>query len=204
VRQALFSIYFRRYRLSTSFTPGVRHRILNECAVIASAKGACLKESNFLRRRIVDPLLQLLRAGATPRRLAWSVAVGIVIGLNPLLGSTTLVALGVASLFRLNLVASQLGNHIVYPLELLFFPVFIHFGIVIFHTPGLPMDHVALFHAVKYHPWDTTRLLWRWEWHALIVWACFAVIAAPILERLLRPALEHMLTRLKNEPIVEK
>jgi len=163
-----------------------------------------LQQTNFFRRRVVEPLLQLLRIGATPHQLAWSIAIGAVIGINPLLGSTTLLALALTPVFRLNIVASQLGNHIMYPLELLLFPVFVRLGIRLFHTPALPLDRPALLHAVKFHPWDTTRLLWLWEWHALIVWAAVAVVLAPLLQRLLRPALEHMLQRLHNEPIIEK
>jgi uncharacterized protein (DUF2062 family) len=163
-----------------------------------------LEQSGIFRRRVVEPLLQLLRIGATPHQLAWSIAIGAVIGINPLLGSTTLLALAVASIFRLNVVASQLGNHIMYPLELLLFPVFVRLGIALFHTPELPLERKALINAVKFHPWDTTRLLWRWEWHALVIWAVLAVVAAPLLQRALRPALEHMLTRLHNEPVIEK
>jgi uncharacterized protein (DUF2062 family) len=158
----------------------------------------------FLHRRLYDPLLQLLRFGATPEKLAWSLAIGIVIGINPLLGSTTLLALAAASLLRLNLVASQLSNHLVYPLELLFFPIFIRLGSLLFHTPGLPLSLKAIAVAVKHHPWETTKVLWSWEWHALVVWAAFACIAAPLLQWLLCPVLQRMLVRLHNQPIVEK
>jgi hypothetical protein len=77
-------------------------------------------------------------------------------------------------------------------------------GIAVFHSPGLPLEREALFHAVKRHPWDTTRLLWRWEWHALIVWLVFAVVVAPLLQMVLRPVLEHMLAKLHAEPTMEK
>jgi uncharacterized protein (DUF2062 family) len=163
-----------------------------------------LEQTNFFRRRVVGPVLHLLRIGATPERLAWSIAVGIVIGVNPLLGSTTVLALAAASGFRLNVVASQLGNHVVYPLEWLLFPVFIRLGCVLFGTDGLPLELGPLFQAVKTHPWDTTRLLWSWEWHALVVWAMFAVVAAPLLKMALRPVLCGMLDKLHHEPIVEK
>jgi hypothetical protein len=163
-----------------------------------------LEQQGFFRRRVVEPLLQLLRIGATPQRLAWSIAIGAVIGLNPLLGSTTLLALAVASMFRLNLVASQLGNHLMYPLELLLFPVFVRLGIALFHTGKLPLDRRELVHAVKFHPWETTRLLWSWEWHAMVVWMVFAVVLAPLLQRALRPVLERMLVGLHHEPVVEK
>jgi len=163
-----------------------------------------LEQSSFFRRRVVEPVLQLLRIGATPHQLAWSIAIGAVIGINPLLGSTTLLALAVASVFRLNLVASQLGNHVMYPLELLLFPVFLRLGIAVFHSHKLPLERGALLHAVKFHPWDTTRLLWSWEWHALVVWLVFAVVAAPLLQRVLRRVLERMLVRLHREPVIEK
>lgn len=105
-----------------------------------------------------------------------------------------------ASVFRLNLIASQLGNHIVYPFELALFPVFIRIGIAIFHTPPLPLEHRALFHAVKDHPWDTTRILWRWEWHALVVWAVFAAVLAPILALILHPFLDRLLASKLKAP----
>ena len=161
-------------------------------------------QPSFFRRRLVEPILQLLRVGATPERLAWSIAVGIAIGINPLLGSTTLIALAVSSAFGLNLVATQLGNHLAYPLELFLFPVFIRLGIALFHTPPLPLDHHDLVHSLRSHPWETTRLLWRWEWHALVVWAAFACILAPLLQRVLRVILRRMLHQLHHEPIIEK
>jgi uncharacterized protein (DUF2062 family) len=162
------------------------------------------EQTNFFRRRVAGPVLQLLRYGATPERLAWSLAVGVVIGVNPLLGSTTVLALLLAPLFGLNVVASQLGNHLVYPLELLLFPVFIRLGSLLFHTAGLPLERHAMLSAVKLHPWQTTRLLWSWEWHALMVWVMFAVVAAPVLKMVLRPVLARMLDALHHEPIVEK
>jgi uncharacterized protein (DUF2062 family) len=137
----------------------------------------------------------LLRMGADPDRLAWSLALGLVVGVNPLLGSTTLVALGLASLFRLNLVASQVGNHAVYPLEILLFPVFIKLGDVIFGTDKLPLQGHDLWYAAKHHPWHTTRLLWRWEWHALVVWAIFAAVAMPLIAMASEPVLRKMATR---------
>lgn len=139
----------------------------------------------FLHRRVVHPLLDLLRMGATPEGLAWSLAVGVVIGVNPLLGSTTLLGLALAGVLRLNLVASQLGNHIVYPVQLALFPLWVRVGAWIFHTPGLPLDRHELIEGVSHHPWDTTRLLWTWEWHALVGWAVAAAIAAPALKMLL-------------------
>jgi uncharacterized protein (DUF2062 family) len=140
----------------------------------------------------------LLRRGADPERLAWSLALGVVVGVNPLLGSTTLLVLGLAALFRLNLVASQVGNHAMYPVEILMFPVFIKVGSVVFATQKIPLEGKALWDAVKHHPWATTRLLWSWEWHALVVWAVVAVVALPVIALGIRPVLEKMARRVKR------
>jgi hypothetical protein len=146
----------------------------------------------------VNPVMGLLKMGADPDKLAWSLALGVVVGVNPLLGSTTVVVLGLAALFRLNLVASQVGNHAMYPLEILLFPVFIKTGSLVFGTVKLPLEGHALWYAVKHHPWDTTRLLWTWEWHALVVWAVFAVVAVPVIALSSEPMLRKMAARARR------
>ena len=151
----------------------------------------------------MNPVVGLLRAGADPDKLAWSLALGIVVGLNPLLGSTTLVALALAATFRLNVVASQVGNHAMYPLELLMFPVFIKLGSLMFETKKIPLEGKVLWDAAKHHPWDTTRLLWSWEWHALIVWAAFAAVAMPVIALSIEPTLEKMARRMKKKLVSE-
>ena len=143
-------------------------------------------------------MVGLLKMGADPDKLAWSLALGLVVGVNPLLGSTTVVALGVAAAFRLNLVASQVGNHAVYPLEIVLFPVFIKLGDVLFGTQKLPLAGKALWHAAKHHPLETTRLLWTWEWHALVVWAMFAAVAMPAIALGSEPVLRKMAERVRK------
>jgi uncharacterized protein (DUF2062 family) len=144
---------------------------------------------NFFQRRLITPVFALLRMGATPRRIAWSLAIGLVIGVNPMLGSTTILALAAAAIFRLNLVASQIANHVVYPLQLVLFFLFIRGGDYLFHTGKLPLHRKALIQSIRRHPWDTTRLLWSWEWHAFTVWIIFAVVTAPLVAEMLTPLL---------------
>lgn len=144
-----------------------------------------------IQSKVVRPVLALLQHGASPERLAWSLAVGVAIGVNPLLGSTTVLALAVAGAFRLNVVASQITNHAAYPLELLLFPVWIKLGSMLFGTPGLKLSKADLLDAVKHHPWATTKALWTWEWHALVVWAAVMAVLVPLLARALTPALRR-------------
>jgi uncharacterized protein (DUF2062 family) len=154
--------------------------------------------SEIARRRIVTPLIDLMRVGATPRKLAWSLAIGTVIGINPLLGTTTIFALLAAFILRLNLVASQIANHIVYPLQLILFFVFIRMGDHLFHTGKMPLRRAAILDGVRHHPWDTTRLLWMWEWHAMVVWAIVAAIITPVMVMVLTPMLTRLLTSVER------
>lgn len=71
------------------------------------------------------------------------------------------------------------------------FPVWIKLGSLLFGTPGLPMNKDALLDAVKHHPWQTTKALWTWEWHALVVWAIAMAVAVPVMAKLMEPALRR-------------
>ena len=135
----------------------------------------------MLRCRILRPLLRLLRRGVSPKRLAWSLAIAVVVGINPFLGVTTVVMVLLAWIFRLNHVATQIGIHLVAPLQWLLFIPFIHAGIVLFRSHGLPLTKADILHLSHRHPLQLIHLLWQWEWHALCIWAVFAVLLAPLL-----------------------
>jgi hypothetical protein len=148
----------------------------------------------FIRCRILRPLLRLLRGGVTPRRLAWSLALGIVIGINPSVGITTLLVILLAWAFGLNQVASQIGAHALTPLHLLLFLPFIELGVHLFHTRRLPLSRQQIEH-LSHHPWRLIRDIWQWEWHALIVWSLVAAIVMPLLAMYIRRALVLLMRR---------
>jgi len=161
---------------------------------------------NWIYRRIALPVLALLRMGATPEKLAWSLAAGLLIGINPILGSTTVLCLALAFVFRLNVAASQLGNHIVYPLELILIIPFIHVASRIFHTAPMPLSASELLHAAREHPLDLSRQLWQWEWHAFLLWMLIATFAIPLIALTLTPLLRRVLVRVSRHqyPILSK
>ena len=162
----------------------------------AAVEGPPPIHHSWIYRRIALPVLALLRMGATPQKLAWSIAVGLLIGINPILGSTTLLCLAVAVLLRLNLAASQLANHVVYPLEIVLIIPFIRIASRVFHTAPMPLSANALLHAAREHPLDLSHQLWLWEWHAFVLWAILAAIAIPTIALALTPILRHLLHRI--------
>jgi uncharacterized protein (DUF2062 family) len=157
-----------------------------------------LPHKNWAYRRIALPIFALLRMGASPRKLAWSIAVGLLIGINPLLGSTTVLCLVTAFVFRLNVAASQLANHIVYPLEIILVIPFIHLGTRVFHTAPLPLSANTILTEARSTPIALIRQIWLWECHALVVWAAFAILATPIIAISLTPLLHRLLKRIER------
>ncbi len=148
----------------------------------------------FLRCHVLRPLLRLLRGGVTPRRLAWSLALGMMIGINPSVGVTTVLVILLAWMFGLNQVASQIGTHLVAPFHILLLVPFIQAGVYLFRTRRLPMTKKQLVH-LSHHPLRMLHEIWQWEWHALVVWAAIAVVLTPLLAIYLRRGLVMMMRR---------
>ncbi|GAC1358256.1 MAG: hypothetical protein NVSMB3_05280 [Acidobacteriaceae bacterium] len=140
----------------------------------------------------------MLKRGESPKRLAWSLAVALLIGINPMLGLTTVSMLLLAWLFRLNHVATQIGIHVVAPLQWLLFLPFIHAGIILFRAHRLPMSKADILHLSHRHPVQLIHLLWQWEWHALVVWGFFALASAPLIALLIRRMLVLSMRRHKD------
>lgn len=159
---------------------------------------------NWMYRRGVLPILALLRMGATPRSLAWSIAAGLLIGINPMVGTTTLLCLAAAFLFRLNLAASQIANHAMFPVELALVIPFLRLGSRVFHTTPMPLSPRVFLHAARTTPLALTRQVWLWEWHALVLWAAISAAAAPLIALALTPVLRRLLVRVRQHqyPIV--
>lgn len=158
----------------------------------------------WIYRRGVLPILALLRMGATPESLAWSIAAGLLVGINPVIGTTTILCVAVSFPFRLNPVASQIANHAMFPLELALVVPFIGLGSRVFHTAAMPLEPRAFLAAARTSPLALTRQLWMWEWHAFVVWAAIAVVAVPPIALALTPMLRRLLARVQRHeyPIV--
>ncbi len=86
------------------------------------------KEKNWLQRRLIEPLLSLLRQGMSPARLALCVAIGIVIGNIPILGVSTIICTFIALIFRLNLPTMQLVQGAMAPTQVLLIIPFVRVG----------------------------------------------------------------------------
>lgn len=153
----------------------------------------------WLRRRIWHPLLDLLREGLSPRGLAWSVAVGLALGVFPMLGATTLLCAAVAFTFRLNQVAMQLVNYLAYPLQLALLVPFIRLGEWFFQAEPMPLSLPLILGALKADTLGTIAVFWTRIWHACVVWGLVVLPLMALLALALRPIFEAAARRLSPE-----
>jgi hypothetical protein len=77
---------------------------------------------NSIHKKIILPLVTLLKQGVETSRLSLALALDSAIGAFPALGIATIACTGVAALYRLNLPAIQLAIILSFRCRLFFFP----------------------------------------------------------------------------------
>jgi uncharacterized protein (DUF2062 family) len=167
-------------------------------------------KDGFFQRRVAQPVLDLLRQGTTPEKIALSIAFGIVLGVFPSLGWTTLLCFVAAFGFRLNLPAIQLVNYFVYPLQLLLLIPFIRAGEFVFRSPRMALSVSQILAMIKADVWHAIEVLWVATIHAIAVWALIAPVAIYVIYWIVTPIIKKFaavsgLTKAKIQvPVVGK
>jgi uncharacterized protein (DUF2062 family) len=155
--------------------------------------------TDWLRRRLLDPILALLRQGITPPKLALSLALGIGIGIFPVLGVSTPLLAAIALGARLNLPAIQLVNYLASPLQLLLIIPFVRVGEHIVGAPPQPLSIEAGTRLLTQGVFRAVVILWDAIVHAAIGWLAIGPVAIYLLYRIARPLLARAAARLEAQ-----
>lgn len=151
----------------------------------------------WFRRRVLEPLLGLLRQGLAPEQLALTVALGVVVGIVPLLGGTTLLAAFVALRLRLNMAALQLVCHLLTPVQLLLLPLLLRLGAGLLGGANTSEMSLASLRHLLAHNWrGALRLLWRAELGALALWLLGGAVLGVGLYVGLKPVFRRVAARM--------
>lgn len=149
--------------------------------------------AGFWQRRLLQPLLDQLRQGVTPEKLALTVALGFTVGLLPILGSTTIACAAIAVWLRLNQPVIQLVNYLMYPLQIALLIPFFRAGEWLFRQPPVPMFSVGeLMARFQSGPGQFLLDYGMVGLYGVVVWA----LCAPVLIGLLYGVSRPLLTRL--------
>ena len=131
---------------------------------------ASIMKRGFSHRRVLAPIVALLTQGITPEKIALSLAFGIVLGIFPVLGSTTVLCAAAALIFQLNLPAIQLVNYLIYPVQLFLLVPFIRMGENLFRVAPLQLSLAQIMTTVRADLPHAISALWLAELHAMSAW----------------------------------
>lgn len=147
---------------------------------------------DWFRRRLLEPLKAQLLQGVSPGKLALALALGLVVGVFPVLGSTTALCALTAVALRLNQPAIQVANYLAYPLQLLLFIPFFQAGAALFGAPPVTVTLTQLQAELSADLGGTALRYLSANLRAVAAWA----LVAPVATLLLQPALRLLLSRL--------
>lgn len=136
--------------------------------------------------------MALLRQGTSPQRLACSIACGVVCGLFPVVGVTTILCALAALLFGLNLPAAQLVNYFLYPVQLALIVPFMRAGAVILHTKGTRLSLEQMIGVFRQNHTHGLHDLRRWTVHGIVAWLLFAPVLFAVVYAVALPPIARM------------
>lgn len=142
---------------------------------------------DFVQRRVVTPIVSLLRQGITPEKLAQSLAFGSGLGIFPVLGVSTPLLTVVAIALRLNLPAVQLVNYLASPLQLALIIPFVRVGEWLTGAPAQPLTVAAGLEILGQGALHAIVVLWDAIVHAAIGWIAIGPVLIWALYRIFRP-----------------
>lgn len=149
--------------------------------------------TGFWQRRVIAPIVAQLKQGITPEKIALTLALGAVLGLFPILGSTTLLCAIAGIWLRLNQPVIQLVNYFVYPVQVALLLPFYRAGESLFGQPHVPIFSVTeLMQRFQVSP---TQFLFDYGMvgvYGIVVWT----LTAPLLMAALYFATRPLLRRL--------
>lgn len=148
---------------------------------------------NWLYKKILLPLIQLLQQGVTVEKLSWSLAAGIVLGCIPLLGITSTLCFVAAIVFRLNHVAIQIANYIAYPIQFALIIPFLHLGNLLFGYKEMDLNLSEMLVEFQIDPYIFFEKYVGLALRATVAWALVASVSVIFLYFIFRPAVRFLL-----------
>ncbi|MEP7088240.1 MAG: DUF2062 domain-containing protein [Gemmatimonadota bacterium] len=149
-------------------------------------------------RRVMASIVGQLRQGITAEKIALTIALGLVFGIFPILGATTVLCGIAAARLRLNQPLIQLVNYIAYPAQLLTLLPFYRAGETLLGRPQVPLSIPTLVERLRD---DTGKFFSDFGMIAvggIVVWCFVAPVFAGALYFGLRSPIRGLATRVRG------
>ena len=149
-------------------------------------------DNSRFHRWAIRPIANQLKQGTSPQKLAWSVSLGVTLGIFPIMGSTSLVCIAVGHLFRLNQPVLHLFKTFTYPFHLALILVFIRLGQHLNGVPPIRFSIPQLLTRFKDSPTQFARDFGIAALHGIEAWAIAAIFLIPLLYFISLPLLRKL------------
>ncbi len=136
---------------------------------------------------------QLLH-GVTPQKIALTIALGLTLGIFPIMGTTTLLCAIAAIRLKLNQPIIQLVNWLVYPAQLALILVFIRLGEWMMHVPLISFSLSQLMDKFRQSPGKFFEEFGLCGLQGIVAWLLVAPILMLITYSVLLPFLKRLAT----------
>jgi uncharacterized protein (DUF2062 family) len=135
----------------------------------------------FWRERVVALVTAQLVQGIAPEKIALTVALGLTLGIFPILGVTTTLCAIAGVCLKLNQPVIQLVNWIASPLQLMLILVFVRIGEWLTRSARVSFSIPELIHKFHESPLKFFKEFGMTGLHGIIAW----LVIAPVLTALL-------------------
>ena len=149
-------------------------------------------DSSFWQRRLITPLKQQITQGATPAKLAQSVAWGALLGIFPILGTTSLLCGAAGIALRLNHIAMQTVNWLVYPLQFLCIIPFLRLGNLLFGIDPFPLSLTEITARFDADFWGSLQNMGWLALRGIVAWMLVAIPTILLIRLLLTPVFARL------------
>jgi len=155
------------------------------------------------QRWFVLPVKHQLTQGISPEKLAWTIALAVVLGVFPIMGTTSIVCFLVGWALRLNQPVMQGFNTLMYPLHLALILVFIRMGEHLYGAPPIPFSIPQLLEKFKEDPMRFAREFGWTAWQGVSAWLLVAPVAAVLIRIAVLPVLRRAAAKIHDRTAME-
>lgn len=158
---------------------------------------APFQRESLWRRWVVKPVSAQLVQGATPAKIAQAIAFGVTTGVFPLLGTTTVLALGVGILLKLNQPVLQVFRELTYPLQLATILLFMRAGERLFGAVHVPLSIPMMMERFFANPGRFLAEYGMIGLYGVVVWLLLAPLLIGVIYCISRPLVEKLAKHLQ-------
>ena len=126
------------------------------------------------------------------QKIALCIALGIVLGIFPIIGTSTLLCTVAALTLRLNLPIIQIVNYAVYPLQIVLLAPFLGVGNWLFGGQRELNFGKEMIAQMQNDPWGSIVKLWDLILYAVGAWMIFSPLIVLISYQLLKPVIRNL------------